>query len=221
MPCTIVLIVLSLTIRPAEYRKLTLWAGLICIPGSALALLHNLWYWQPVRLGGGPFGVEDIMFTFSVGALSCLLAAFPHRRRLKPDIQPLPCLKRFLLSGVLFGAFCLFLWLAGIKGLENTLTGGAAALAVLLFHRRDLIPLATTGFLLFSPVYLFIVKIQFMLWPDYVSQWNAGGFLGKILAGCPWGEIIFAALFGAGWPVYIAYIFNFVLAKPGRQGRKT
>ena len=56
-------------------RMLMLLAGAITLPFFPLAALFNGEYWTPVRLGGGPLGLEDALYSFALGARAWFLAA--------------------------------------------------------------------------------------------------------------------------------------------------
>ena len=192
--------------RPDNYRRLSLWSGLACLPCSILALLHNERYWNPTRLGNWPIGIEDLMFSFVTGTMVWLLAAWPYRRRLSNNILLSVCIRRALFTGLLFGGICLLLWQSGIIGLENTLIAGTLILLIFLLRKPALWPFAASGVLLFLPIYVFIVKIQFAIWPDYLLQWNLTGPLGSTFLGIPIGEMVYAVVFVAVWPTYIAFV---------------
>jgi hypothetical protein len=201
------LIAMSVKISwPDNYRRLSLWSGLACLPCSILALLHNGSYWNPIRLGNWPIGIEDLIFTFVTGTMAWLLAAWPYRRRLSSNIRFSVWVRRALFAGLLFGGISLLLWQAGIIGLENTLIAGMLTFLIFLFRKPALWPLAASGVLLFLPIYVFIVKIQFSIWPDYLLQWGLTGPLGSTFLGIPIGEIVYAAVFAAVWPTYIAFV---------------
>jgi len=80
--------------RRGQLARLALYSGLACLPCSLVAVVHGN-YWRPARLGGGPIGVEDLIFTFTSGAavwpagLPTLgFAAVPEpRRRLEMSLE--------------------------------------------------------------------------------------------------------------------------------------
>jgi hypothetical protein len=201
--------------RPRGYGRLSLLSGLTCIPSSVLALLHNESYWNPVRLGGWPIGLEDVSFSFTVGAMAWLVSAFIYRRRLTMDHRWPPRIRRFLFSCVLFSGLCLCFWFAGVKSLANSLLAGVVSLTVVFYHAHNAWPLAATGIAFFTPIYILIEKIQFNIWPNFVLQWNPHDLLGNRIMGLPIGEIAWAVVFGVGWPFYIAYLYGVQLLNSG------
>jgi hypothetical protein len=193
-------------VKPDNYRRLSLWSGLACLPCSILALLHNKSYWNPTRLGNWPIGIEDLVFSFVTGTMVWLLAGWPYRHRLTNNIRLSVWVRRTLFTGLIFGGICLLLWESGIIGLENTLIAGILTLLIILLRKPALWPLTASGVLFFLPIYVFIVKIQFSVWPDYLLQWNLTGPLGATFLGIPIGEMVYAVVFAAVWPTYIAFI---------------
>jgi len=213
LPVLLSLLACAAVARPSEYKKMAWKSGWLCLPGSFAALLHNASYWNPVRVGNGPIGIEDFLFTLTVGLLAWLLAGFPFRRRLRMEERPLLWATRLGISYAAFCVLCGCLWLAGVESLPNTLGAGGIALVLLLLLRPDLWILAAAGSLLFTTVYLFLIKLQFAVWPNFVLQWNPNGTLGTAILGIPSGEIVFAVLFGAGMPVYMAFLFDVTIRK--------
>jgi len=96
------------------------------------------------------------------------------------------------------------LWQAGLQHMTALLVSSSGLLLFLLVRRAALLRLALAGLVTFTPFYLLAVKLQFAAWPNYLSYWNAGGLWGTLVLGIPRGEIAWAAMFGAAWPVVIA-----------------
>lgn len=200
--------VLILGGRRPLYR-LALYSGLACLPLSLLALMHG-GYWRPARLGGGPIGVEDLVFTFTSGAAAWLCAAWPYRGNLRAPSQ-LPAsrvVKRILLWGALSEVLLAVLWRAALDPMSATLLASVPLLAILLARRRQLWILAGTGLALFVPAYFAVVKLQFAVFPDYPLQWNRQGPWAAAFLGVPAGEFAWAAAFAMLWPVMIASAFE-------------
>lgn len=191
-----------------DYIRLSLLSGFVCLPGSVLGLLHNGTYWNPVRLGGMILGIEDFMFTFIVGVLSWLCAAFPFRKKITFSFRFRPWILRFSAIIGFFFMISGILWTINIKSLENSLISLFFAFFLLPFIIQKNLKLAISGFLSFIPVYLTIVKVQYFIWPGYINQWNSIGFLGGEFAGLPSGEIWTAFVMSISCPIFIAYTFN-------------
>ncbi|MEI6645339.1 MAG: carotenoid biosynthesis protein [bacterium] len=208
VPVLVVVLFTTLFIARGPYRRSALLSGLICLPAAPLALLHEGIYWSPVRWGGGHFGIEDVLFAFLCGCLVWLLAAWPFRCRLEIDGRVSMCIRRYLLITALYTVTCVLLWYAGLKGLANTMVGATVPVIVALILRRTLWPVAALGVLLFVPLYTLIVKGQFLLWPDFVLQWNRTGQRATSLLGIPITELEWAVAFAMQWPLLVGYILG-------------
>lgn len=208
VPVLLVVLLAALFLARGPYQRSALLSGLICLPAAPLALLHEGIYWSPVRWGGGHFGMEDVLFAFLCGCLVWLLAAWPFRCRLEIDGEVSMCIRRYILVTVLYAPTCVLLWHAGLKGLPNTMVGAMAPVLVALILRRTLWPIAAAGVLLFVPLYTLIVKGQFLLWPEYVLQWNRTGHGATSLLGIPITELEWAVAFAMQWPLLVGYILG-------------
>ena len=208
VPVLVVVLLVSLFIARGPYRRSALLSGLICLPAAPLALLHEGIYWSPVRWGGGHFGMEDVLFAFMFGCLVWLLAAGPFRTHLEIDGQFSMCIRRYVLVTALYVATCFLLWHSGLKGLPNTMVGATVPVLVALILRRNLWPVAVAAVLLFVPIYTLIVKVQFILWPEYVLQWNRTGHCAMSVFGIPIGELEWAIAFAIQWPMLVGYILG-------------
>lgn len=208
VPVLMGVLLVTFFVARGPYRRSALLSGLICVPAAPLALLHEGVYWTPVRWGGGCFGVEDILFTFLCGCLVWLLAALPFRGCLEIDGRVSLCIRRYVLVTTLYAVTCVLLWLAGVKGLENTMVGATVPVLVALILRRSLWPLPAAGLLLFVPLYTLIVKGQFLLWPEYVLQWNRSGHIATSILGIPITELEWAVAFAIQWPMLVGYILG-------------
>lgn len=200
----------------SQLCRLALYGGLACLPCSLLALTDR-GYWRPVRLGGGPIGVEDLVFTFTVGATVWLCAAWPYRRNLRmpSHVQASRVVGRLLLWTLPMEALLAALWLAGLDHVSAMLLASIPLLTVLLFRRRQLWILALTGLAFFVPVYCACVRLQFTIFPDYPLQWNKEGLWAVKFLGLPAGELAWAAAFAIVSPMLIASVFDVEIGQAG------
>ena len=204
--------------RRRPLARLALYSGLVCLPCSLLALMHE-GYWRPARLGGGPIGVEDPIFTFTTGALVWFCAAWPHRGDLRAPSELLSSrvAKRILLLGLPSEVVLAVLWYAGVDPMSATLLASLPLLTVLLVRRRQLWILAVAGLAFFMPVYYAVVKLQFAIFPGYPLQWNQQGSWAAAFLGLPAGEWAWAAAFAMLWPVVIASAFEVEFRPAGHR----
>lgn len=208
LPILFIILVIIIRYRHQDYHRVSLLSGLVCLPGSVLGLLHNGTYWNPVRLGGMNLGIEDFMFTFIIGVLTWLCAAFPYRKKITFSFNFNTWIFRFSVIILLFFMISGILWTINMKSLENSLISLFLAFFLLPFIFQKNMKLAISGLLSFIPVYLTIVKVQYFIWPGYIHQWNSTGFLGGEFAGLPSGEIWTAFVLSISCPIFIAYTFN-------------
>ncbi|MCX6620163.1 MAG: hypothetical protein NTY38_03625 [Acidobacteria bacterium] len=195
--------------RRRQLTRLALKSGLACLPCSVLAPIHE-GYWLPVRLGGSSIGIEDLIFTFTTGAVVWLCAAWPYRRELRVPsrLSAGGLVKRILLWGLLSDLVLAALWLGGLDPMSATLLAAVPLLAILLARRRHLWAFACAGLACFVPFYFAAVRLQFAIFPDYSRQWNSEGPWAAQLLEVPLGEIAWAAAFAVLWPVVIASAFE-------------
>ena len=69
IPTLFIILALARFIRPRACGRLTVLAGLACVPCSLIAFTYEGEYWNPVRLGGIAIGIEDVIYCFAGGAL--------------------------------------------------------------------------------------------------------------------------------------------------------
>jgi hypothetical protein len=172
-------------------------------------------YWSPKRLGGFLLGIEDVLISFLVGAMSWLLAAWPHRYRLGRNRLSGSSWRRYpLYTCPVAGVYLLLVWsrLGPMTALIVTLL---LAWGVLLLVRPKLWPLSLTGGLLFPLGYYLSVKLLYWIWPDSVQQWNLTVYWGKLIAGVPVGELMWAICFGASWPLLVSCLFQVKVLEKG------
>jgi hypothetical protein len=188
--------------------KIAFLSGIMCIPFCLVGLLHEGQYWTPLRLGGGPFGIEDVLFCMNAAVMVWLLATWPFARRITIDITLREVFMRYvliLISGT--GAF-LLLFMSNEPVMTGTLVIMMTAMLAFIGLECHSWPLAVTGVALFLPLYVIVVGTEFAVWPAYVYSWGSTTIWGNLVAGVPIGEIAWAAAFGLLWPLLIAFSFK-------------
>jgi predicted secreted hydrolase len=205
------------SIRPAG--RMVLMGGLMNLPCFYLITLLEGNYWTPVRLGNWAVGIEDALCSFDVGALVLIPAVVLFRNSIIWENWNSRALGRFLFGGGAASALFLLLIPFGLSPM-SALVGTCSLMALGLFIiRLRLWPLGMSGLFGFTVLYTLIVKAYFLLWPDFIKQWNPEGPWGVVLLGLPAGEIAWAVAFGAFWPLFVGFVFNIQLA-PVAQGLK-
>lgn len=176
-----------------------------CFP--LLIFLENN-YWHPLRLGGWILGIEDMLCSFMVAAISWFVIALTFGNRMTmPDNLKILWPRYRIIAGISVLLFLLFN-LTGFIGMTSLVFTCTIVTAMLLFMKRELWPVALGGIIGFAVIYLVLVRIYFFVWPDFVLQWNMQTFWGRLIWGMPLGEIVWACVFGAYWPVFMINVWN-------------
>jgi hypothetical protein len=201
--------------RPAGRRALLL-AALLAAPFALFSFEFIPKYWQPrLLLWFGPASVEDLLFSSATGLLGWCVAAWPVRLRLwhglledeagQKRIDWRQLAVRFALGagpGIAV-AYALKYGLPGTSVIAGTMWGIAVGGALLFWRERRLWPLAASGGLAFSAVYgLFLLAILHA-WPRLAVAWTSALQPHIWLGGVPAYELLWAAGFGAVWPLFV------------------
>lgn len=204
--------------KPGE---LALVGGLMYVPLLPMFLIFEGQYWSPVRLGGWWLGIEDPICLFNLGFMPCLLAALPFRSTLCLAFQFPQILIRAAGFGCAAVAVFLAFWLTGTDPHTSTVAANCVMLILVLILRKDLWPIALSGFLIYGPFFYFWEKICFLVWPDFVCQWNQGIFWSLRITGVPIGEIGWGFSQGSFYPPYVAYCCNVRLRSPSHEDSRS
>lgn len=218
IPMLVATLLVARSVRPREFGRLAIAAGLLNLPSSLIAFTFEDDYWVPVRLGGLEIGIEDLVFCWVAGALAWLLAAWPRRHRIHATLGWRVAMTRYAALALLGGGAIIGWHLAGRHSMAGFTVASLLVLGLVLALRRDLWELAVTGALLYTALHVVVVRVQFWIWPDYPSFWNPDGLLGTTIIGVPLFEFAWSAVFGAAWPVIVAFVFG-AAADPARESR--
>jgi len=204
LPIVAMTLLLPRLVANRDYGRAAMFSGLACLP-CALAELTSLDYWRPVLLGGAHWGLESVIFTYASGASVWLVAALWSRQSCAIGVASFREGFRRLTPWALAGTGAYWgLWWAGMNCVTATLLTSAGLLLFQLRQRADLWRLALAGCVLFMPVYVLGIRIQFAVWPHYLDYWLPGGLWGTLVLGVPRGEVAWAILYGATYPVVMA-----------------
>jgi len=188
--------------------NLALVGGLGYVPLLPFSLVFEGQYWSPVRLGGWWLGIEDLINLFNLGFTVCLLASLPFRSTLWLAFQPRQILTRAATLGPMAAAVFLAFWLTGTDPITSNFAANSVMLILVLILRKDLWPLALSGFLVYGLFFFLWGKTNFLVWPDFLLQWNQDNFWGVRYLGLPIGEIGYGFSLGSFYPAYVAYCCN-------------
>lgn len=217
----IVLYLGGLVVCPRKQRYPTILSALFSTPFSVASLVFVPEYWNPVRIFEFPIGMEDLMFSLTTGGIAWLLAVCSIHKNIHIKLQLSTMLKRGIL-GMLYGStICTILWFSGVGVMSSFLISSIAIILLILFLRYDLWPIQLAGFACFTAFYIIFIKLGFTVFPEAIQQWNVNALWGYSIWGIPLEEIAWAAIFGGGWPLMMAYLFDARLSPYGIWARAT
>lgn len=183
-------------------------SGLLCAPFCLYEVAFVPEYWSPVRIARGLVGLEDIMFSFATGGIAWLLGTCCLRRNISFSIEPLRFSRRFFGCSILGLILSLILWRLGLRIMTATLLVIAIGVVGLALRYRRLWLVAVQGAFGFLLVYVAVLRLSFVIWPQFLLQWNSDGLWGTSFLGVPLEEVLWALAFGAIWPGFMAYVFD-------------
>ena len=217
LPWLAVVILFAWRTRYRDYARAAIFSGFVCVPFSFAEATSSA-YWHPKMLGGMSWGFESMLFTFVSGATVWMIATATVRQDCAIEARSFAEVFRCTVPGALFvtALFLFLLWL-GVNCVTASILCPLPVFIVLLFRRRSLWRLSVAGLAGFPLLYAVIVKIQLAVFPNYLSYWNKGGTWDTLVFGVPRGEIAWAAIMGAAWPVAIASALNIRFAAPAAK----
>lgn len=199
----------------ANLRRTMVMSGLLMLPFAFTSLLIEPGYWLPHRLCCFLTGPEDFIIAFATGGLSWIMASWPLRRRLRVEVLGWRILGRYVvgtLAGLsVGGVFRLF----GVGPLAAMVLAFSIFGVAIFWLGGRLWQVALSGFVGFTALYFAVVKVVFLLCPEFIHQWNEPNLWGPRIWGVPIDEITGAAGFAAAWPLFMAYLF---CVRIGRDG---
>ncbi len=191
-------------------------SSLMAAPATMFAIVVNPGYWNPRLILPLPIGIEDILFNLTNGGMVWMCAAGFLSWVRPQKAQPVFSVRRAL-STLAFGITAsIVLFLAGFRNNAVPFMVMASWIVLLFCLRKENWILACFGATIFTVLYLALFKAVMAIWPHYLSVFNVTGLWGKQVWQIPLGEIAWAALYGAAWPMMIAYIFDIRFDQPGR-----
>jgi hypothetical protein len=205
----VLFIVLGKLFLPKRQWRIMMATGLAgTAPFAFLILLENE-YWAPRRLGGLALGIEDLICSFFVAAMTwfCVAVYFRDRITFARPIRRF-WLRYWILAAISVSLFLVIFFVFKITGMSSLILATGLLALYLLIRKVTLWPLALAGFLFFPLIYLSLTRFDFWLWPDFIDQWSVSPPWGRRILGLPLGEITWSIVFGAYWPLFTAYIFD-------------
>lgn len=173
-----------------KLRRMMLWSGLLMALFSPLSVLSQKEYWTPIRLGRGPFGIEDVMVSFSLGSLIFLAGAGPVYARIKIEIRLPNFLRRFLLVVLMGTAVFSLIFLLGAGSMLSSILTYWILTVVLLLINRNLWWACFRGAFIYSAYYCAVLYTTALIAPRFFGMWDGYAIWGPRLLGLPVEDII-------------------------------
>jgi hypothetical protein len=183
-------------------RRLALLSGLLATPYGFASVLVVPTYWNPQRVfeffGAG---IEDLIFSFFAGSAAWICASLPWGKGMVVTIRPGYIFKWYVLVNIVGVSTVLAAVRMGIDPMTAILGSFALGIVALLRTCPSRWVLAATAGAAFPVAYALLVRLSFLVVPDFVGQWAPGGSWGGVILGIPAGEIAWAVGFGTCWPL--------------------
>ncbi len=196
-------------------RRMMLLSGAVFAPFFPIAgLFSDGSYWtpahvdlgpfSPIRLQGGPIGIEDLMFLLIAGARTWFFATVLARRQWIAAALPGLFLRRAVaITAAAFGALAILRMLGfGYTAASYIVPVGLGLVLLRMNGNRWM--LALTGSI--GSVALAAAELHawFAIWPAYRSAWAPGAATTHALLGVPAGDLLWWAVVGAVHPLVMA-----------------
>lgn len=186
-------------------RKIMLFSGAITVPFIPMGALYTGEYWTPLRLFGLPFGIEDALWLFSMGATSWFCATLLLRNSVTVDFKWRQSLVRLLIAIVPALLSVSLLMHMGISWTVTAYIVPSGLAAIILLFRPRYAVLSAFGSVFTGAVCLIETNLCFVFWPHFLSFWTTGTVWREAVLGVPVGDILFSVIVGACHPVLVAY----------------
>ena len=195
-------------------RRMVLLAGLVALPFFPLSVLFDGEYWTPRRLFSLPFGIEDALYAFVLGARPWFFATIAFRDRYAARGSAGRFLRRALAITGLALAVYAALVACGLGYTLPSLLVPACLLIWLLRHRPELRPLALGGALGTFALGYVELRLWFSLWPTLPGWWTPGTPWSRDFLGIPLGDATWLAVVGATHPAVLAFFCDVRRIRP-------
>ena len=201
-------IVLTVYLLASKERRIMLIGGAALVPFSFCAILHETSYWNAGRLGGFSWGIEDVLFTLSVGSLTAAIGARVLRLDLPVRITWQSAAKKFILLCFSATFLVFILTLAGMDIMFATIATQIVIIPLLTaasHHGWWRPPLAA---LIYTLYYTVMLHIFFHLFAGFADHWNAPDLWPVRIFGLPLEEITWVFTFAWCWILMLAFCLD-------------
>jgi hypothetical protein len=173
-----------------------------------VAWLYERVYWAPVRVFGGDWGVEDVIFCFHAGVLSWLCALGPWGNKIQISPVATVAFRRLLLLTLFAGIVLTCLRGCGFTVLLAFLIAQTISSAILLMMRPSYVLLVVSGVPLFMTYYFVLLGLWRLLIPGFMDMWTGTELTGRQFLGVPMEEYLWVVSFCTGFPITMAFAFD-------------
>jgi hypothetical protein len=197
-------------------RGIMLLAGAVIVLFIPAGVPIDREYWNPVRLGGGSYpGIEDVLYTFVLGARAWFFATVAFRADCAAAASGALFLRRAaLVTAPALAAFAgLIAFGAGATLAAFLVPAGVAACVLLL--KRQLWRLSLFGALGSALTAYLELLLWLMLWPQLGDWWAPGTPWSVDFLGVPRGDVAWSALVGAAHPAVMGFVCDMRLRSRG------
>jgi hypothetical protein len=186
-------------------RRMVLLAGATAVPGVPFGLIFERVYWTPARLFGWPFGLEDLLYLFGMGARAWFFAVLLWSAQVVATAEPGVWFRRLGAMTLLGFAGFLGGWALGFQPARVAFVIPLLIAGLLLLQQPRLWRIALAGSIGCALFGWLELLLQFALWPEYAGSWTPAAITSVELLGVPAGDLWWSATVGAAHPLVLAY----------------
>lgn len=167
-------------------------------------------YWHPPTFFSIPVGIEGILYGFSFGGIASVLYSVKTSKPGSQVKHSVGIRNIAVLSPVLVISIGLH-FVFDINMMISLPLGLLIGCLLMMTIRPDLTKTLLYSGLFFGLIYLFILSVWLMIFPQAQEWWNLKIYGDITVFNVPLGEVLFGFLFGAFWSVLYEFIFGFKL----------
>lgn len=209
------MIVMAVYMVAPSLRRFMLAGGLALLPFSACAVFHEYSYWNAGRLGGLRWGVEDLLFTFSVGSLIAGLGMLIIRLRLPDRLNWRLSALKYCVTGLSGTALAFFFMRTGMDVMLATITTQLLMIALLSVRGRYPLWRPPATALLYTGYYAAMMLVFFFLFPSFAGHWNGAHLWPLTIIGLPLEEIVWVFTFAWSWILILMFCLDVQIKTQG------
>lgn len=192
-----------------DLRREMVLMSLLSTPPALFEILYVPSYWQPVTLFDIPIGVEGFFYSFSIGGVAAVSYELFARKRLKKIVHYSNKTPTIAVLLLVLPVALLVSHIFAVNIQIGMYAGLILGVGVALFLRKDLIPAAFYGALIFGTIYAYAVLFWSAMFPHTASWFTVAGLPRLFVFHASLYEIVFGFLFGAYWGNMYELLFGY------------